>query len=328
MPLLEQGVEGLKEFGHVVDVQSGRRFVKNEEGVTLSVPPGEEGGELDALRFAAAERVGSLTEGDVAKADVLEGLEFGKKTANGGRRLPSFFRRKKQQGVIHGHAQDVVHVLALVGDLKDVVLEPLASAVLTNQLEVGHELHAHRHVAFSFARFATSARNVEAEVGGLEASCLGMGGVRQERADFIEGLDVGDRIGARAFANRVLVHKLQMLQGVHVAFEGSKALGFATKPIEFSLDGGNEQLRDEGAFARTTDSAHRHQAAQGHHGVKSLKVVGADLPHPQFVPYGPALGRHRNGLVAVAVGGGQRGMPGIQFGQSIMGPAEHNFPTK
>ena len=72
VPLLEQGVEGFKEFGHVVDVQSGRRFVKNEEGVTLSVPPGEEGGELDALCLAAAERVGSLTEGDVSKADVLE----------------------------------------------------------------------------------------------------------------------------------------------------------------------------------------------------------------------------------------------------------------
>ena len=83
VPLLEQRVERLEELGDVVHVQPGCGLVKYKEGVALPVPPSEEGGEFDALRFAAAERIGALAEGDVSQADILEGLEFGEEASDG-----------------------------------------------------------------------------------------------------------------------------------------------------------------------------------------------------------------------------------------------------
>ena len=47
--LLQQCVEGLKQFGDVVHVQARCGFVKHKQGVALSVATGEERRQFDAL---------------------------------------------------------------------------------------------------------------------------------------------------------------------------------------------------------------------------------------------------------------------------------------
>ena len=57
MALLEQGVERIEEFGHIVHVKPCGGFVKHKQRVTLTIAAGEKRSKLDALRFATAQGV-------------------------------------------------------------------------------------------------------------------------------------------------------------------------------------------------------------------------------------------------------------------------------
>ena len=87
------------------------------------------------------------------------------------------------------------------------------------QNEVGHELHLDLDGAFALTLFATSAVGIEAEVGGSEFELLGKGLLGHQATYFVVGLHVGDGVGARAFADRVLVDELYALYGLEVAAE-------------------------------------------------------------------------------------------------------------
>ena len=134
VPLLEQGVEGFKEFGHVVDVQSGRRFVKNEEGVTLSVPPGEEGGELDALCFSARQGGAGLSKGDVPKPHIHQHIEdpFD---------LPVTGKEVSRTG--DAHPEHICDGAPPVSNVEGLRVEAGPSTDLTRDLHIAQELHLH-----------------------------------------------------------------------------------------------------------------------------------------------------------------------------------------
>src|SRR5205823_5140954 len=72
---IDQALKYIEELSNVVEVQAGCRFIQNVErapGLAL----GKFTGQFDALGFAAGERCGGLTEGNVAKADLDERCEF------------------------------------------------------------------------------------------------------------------------------------------------------------------------------------------------------------------------------------------------------------
>ncbi len=52
---IDQAIEHVEQLGDIVEVQAGRRFVEQIERVA-GIGPGEFGGQLHALRFAAGER--------------------------------------------------------------------------------------------------------------------------------------------------------------------------------------------------------------------------------------------------------------------------------
>ena len=58
---VDQAIEHVEQLGDVVEVQAGRRLVEQVERLA-GVGPGQLGRQLDALRFAAGERRGGLTE--------------------------------------------------------------------------------------------------------------------------------------------------------------------------------------------------------------------------------------------------------------------------
>ena len=58
-------------------MQASGRLVKYEQGVFLAVAASEEGGQLDALGFPAAQGVAALSEGHITQSDIEEGLELG-----------------------------------------------------------------------------------------------------------------------------------------------------------------------------------------------------------------------------------------------------------
>ena len=148
--------------------------------MALTIATRQKRGKLDALCFATAQGVGSLPQSHIPQADVLQWLKLGKQPSNGRRRFDVGRGAKNNKCIVDGHTQDVVDVFALVGDFQNVVLESLASTVFTNQFQIGHELHPHCDMPFTFASFTSSARNVEAEMRRPEAPGFGMGRVRQE----------------------------------------------------------------------------------------------------------------------------------------------------
>src|SRR6185369_184999 len=72
--VLDQALEGREELGDVVEVQTGRRLVEDEQGA-FDAGGGKVGGEFDALGFAARERGGRLAESQVPEPDVVQDLQ-------------------------------------------------------------------------------------------------------------------------------------------------------------------------------------------------------------------------------------------------------------
>src|ERR1043166_7151191 len=75
IPFVHEPVEDLQQQPHILEVQSGRRFIEDVErpaGIAL----GELRGQLDALRLAARKRCCRLSEMDVSESYVVEQFEF------------------------------------------------------------------------------------------------------------------------------------------------------------------------------------------------------------------------------------------------------------
>src|SRR5690606_41809451 len=56
---------------------------------------------------------------------------------------------EERDGLVHRQVEDLGHVLPLVADLQDVLLEAGAVARLALEVEVGEELHLHLHDALA-----------------------------------------------------------------------------------------------------------------------------------------------------------------------------------
>jgi hypothetical protein len=76
------------------------------------------------------------------------------------------------------------------------------------QVHVGEELHFHHLFALALAGLAAPALHVETEVFGLETADFGQLLPREQVADEVVGLDVGDRVGAAALPDGALVDEL------------------------------------------------------------------------------------------------------------------------
>src|SRR5712691_434449 len=97
IPQVDQAVEHRDQPVDVREVQAGGRLVEDVEGTPAGLLR-QLVGELDALRFAAGERVARLAEGQVAEADVVEDLE-----AAGDLRV----RREERRRLLDRHTEHV-----------------------------------------------------------------------------------------------------------------------------------------------------------------------------------------------------------------------------
>ena len=119
-----------------------------------------------------------------------------------------------------------------------------------------------------------------------------------------------------------------MLQRTQISFQGRKAFGVVAETIKFCLNGGHQQLRDEGALARATHTADGHEAAQRDGGVEPLQVVGTGFPDNKFVAHSAPFLWDLDGAVAIAVRRGEGGVVGGQTGESVVRTAEDHLAPK
>src|SRR5216684_3988074 len=68
-------VQHIEQFLNVVEMKAGRRLVKEIKGLSRLALT-QFASQFDALRFAAGEGYGRLSEMDVAESDVYQGLQF------------------------------------------------------------------------------------------------------------------------------------------------------------------------------------------------------------------------------------------------------------
>ena len=76
-------------------------------------------------------------------------------------------------GLLDAHVENVGDVLAVVFDLQHLFLEARAVAGLARQVDIGHELHLDLLHALALTFLAATARHIEREESGLDATQFG-----------------------------------------------------------------------------------------------------------------------------------------------------------
>ena len=155
--VVTQAVQDSQQLANIFEVQPGSGLVEDIQRLA-GVALGQLSGQLDALGLTAGQGNGTLTQADIGKPHVEQGLQ----AASDGR-----YRTEELQRVFDGHLQHFVDALALVLDLQGFTVITLALAHVTRHINVRQEVHLHLDHAFALAGFAASALDVEAEAAGL-----------------------------------------------------------------------------------------------------------------------------------------------------------------
>ena len=221
----------------VGEVEAGGRLVEHVEGRAARFLA-ELVGELDALRFAAGERVRRLAEGEVAESDVAEEAQAAFDRGDGGEELQ----------LLHRHRQHVGDRLAAVGRRERLFVEAPIVALFAGDVHVGEEAHLHTDASLTGAALAPSALDVEREPRRGVAAQPRLRGAGEEPADLVEEADVRGRDRARGSADRGLIHLVHALHGLRagrapVASDGTGELA------ELLLERAVEHVADQRRLA-------------------------------------------------------------------------------
>ena len=200
-----------------------------------------------------------------------------------------------------------MHGAALVLHFEHLRPETLAVALIARHEHVREELHLDADLPFALARLAAAARHVEREVARREPAQPRVLRRREQVADRIERLQIGDRIGARRAADRLLVDQHHVTDELG-AFETVEP-AHAPVPITLGpLDRRVDHVVHERRLARAADARHHREQAERDVDVGALEIVLLRADHLQHllrVRLAPR-GRNRDREVVAHVLRGQR----------------------
>ena len=298
---LDKAVECGEELGDVVEVEAGGGFVEDEEYGLFGDALDEEGGELDALRFAAGEGAGGLAEGEVAEAHLLQWHQPLVYAAG-------LVAVEECHRLVDGHLQHLADVLAIVEHFEGFFLVARTVTLVADEVYVAHELHADGDFAFALAGLASSAFDVEGKEAAFVAAAFGKGLLGVESAHLVEDFHVGGWVGSRGASDGVLVDHFDGGDTSEVAIDGDAVADVVGSAVESPLQHVVEHAAYQGALARA-----RHAGDDGHHAegyihVDLLQVVGVGAFDADAVAPAAALGGHLDGLAARQVVEGEGGV--------------------
>src|SRR5687768_7046404 len=178
---LDEPVEHLGELLDVLQVQAGSRFVHEIElSSRFLAGKSELARDLESLCFAAGQRRSGLSQTKVAEADLLQLPE---------RLSELFLTRESAYRLVHRQLEHLVDVSAADADIENVLTEALPGAIVTRNVNVGHEYHLDLEIAGAFAFLAATSGDVEAE-GARGIAALARERCRRENAaNLVEGFD-------------------------------------------------------------------------------------------------------------------------------------------
>ena len=295
---VDETVEDAEEARDVVEVESGGRFVEEQQR-SFGFGVGEMGGEFESLGFAAGEEAGRLSEPQVTESDILERLQRGGDFLV----LGEFFEEGECLG--DGHFEDVVHRVSVEVDAEDVGLETFAAAGRADERHVAEELHFDALVAEAGAAFAASGVGVEAERGGSESGAFGRGSLREEIADVVPCTEVDDGGGAGGFSGWRLVDHDDFADVFDAGEFFDRAGVFLDRFAAFAEKVAVEEAVNEGRFAGAGDAGHAGEDAEGEVGVDFFDVVQRGAAEFEEFFRGAAFRWNRNGAASEEIIGGE-----------------------
>ena len=183
-PGINQRTEGRQQLVNVFKVQAGRRFIKDIQRLRAGTL-GKMCREFDALRFTTGKRGSRLSQTQIPKSDVIEQSQ----AIRDFRHLP-----KKNDGLAHGHVEHLMNVLAAISNIKNLLLEARALALLANQFDVGEKLHLDRNRAITLANFTATAGHVEGEVRRFQTARLRLARICECLTNRVVNLNIGHGI--------------------------------------------------------------------------------------------------------------------------------------
>ena len=314
MARVQQLAEGPHQLGDVVEVQAGGGLIEQEQPALLghrlarrAGRLGQEAGQLQALRLAAAERGHRLAQAHIVQTHVHDGLQHTHHLAVVAEQLHRFAHGEFQHV---GDAELAVHLAGQPAlDLHVQQLGPVAAAVAVGaaQVHVRQELHLHMLEARAAAGGAAAITGIEAEHAGAVAPLTRQRRIGKQLADLVEGAHVAGGVGARGLADRALVHEHRIGQPVGAQQPVVLAGAFGGL-AEVAGQRGVQHVLHQRALARAGNAGDHHHALQRKAHRHVLQVV---LAHA----FEDELGRglvHQPGearahmLAAAQVGAGQR----------------------
>ena len=179
----------------VLEVQARRGFVEDVKRAAR-VALRQLTREFHPLRLAAGQGRRRLTEADVGQPHIHQGLQLARDRRH---------RLEERQGVLHGHLQHFVNVLALIANVEGFAVVALALAHIAGHVDVRQEVHLDFADAVALTGLAAAAFDVEAEASGLIAARARLLGARKQLSHRREDARVRGRIGARGAPDGALI---------------------------------------------------------------------------------------------------------------------------
>jgi hypothetical protein len=198
-------------------------------------------GKLEALGLAPGHGVDRLSQPDVTQSHIGQGLQGGN---------DFFMILEKIQGLVHRHGQNVVNVLLPVVNLKHRGLKPCSFAIRTGDEYIRKKLHLYFFEAVAIAGFTAPAGHIKRKMTGPEFFGFGGGGIGQQPPNRIQGLGVGQGVGARGAPDGSLVHQYNVLDLIQSA--DTAVLAGAIQVVSQGPAGGLvKNFFGQGRFARS-----------------------------------------------------------------------------
>jgi hypothetical protein len=154
-----------------------------------------------------------LSELDISEAHALQRTQ----TLDNSACRSTTILSKELDSLADTHFEHITDTLIAIFNLEHLLFESAATTRLTRQLDVGHKLHTHFDDSLALTLLATTTGGIEREVGRCHAGMFGKGLVRKQATNLVIGFDIGNGVGTRGFADRVLVDHLDSRQQRHVA---------------------------------------------------------------------------------------------------------------
>ena len=162
-------------------------------------------GKLDTLCFSSGKSGGGLTQTDIGKPYIIQGLDL-----SPDRR----YILKKCQCFFHSHIQYIINALALILHFQSLTIVAFALADFAGHIYIRKKMHLDLDDSVTAAGLAPSALDIKTETAFLVALCLGICGGCKKITDLVKNSGICGRIGTGSSSDRGLVdidHLIQLI---------------------------------------------------------------------------------------------------------------------